>query len=237
MSSTDSNAEIATLDADLVRGYLRDNPDFFTQHSDLLAELTLPHSQSGAISLVEKQVAVLRERDKASRVKLDEFIKAAKHNDDIFKKCQFMVLGLIEATDQETFLKNLEKGFKRDFKASAYSLLIFGDQPRQINHFTSVVSKAAAKEYVASLIRSTKPTLGALRPSEQDFLFRHQSEKVKSAVVLSVREGREQIALLAIGNSDPNYFQPGMGTMFVHFIADVLSRLIPRFITGDSESR
>lgn len=232
MKSEEKTGEFTIEDPDLVRGYLRDHPDFFESNTDLLVDLNLPHNQGGTISLVEKQVSMLRERDKASRVKLDEFLKAAKHNDDVFKKCQFMILGLIEAEDQAAFLKNLEKGFKRDFKASAYSLLIFGDEPRQINHFTSVVRKDAAKEYVASLIRSTKPTLGTLRPTEQDFLFRHQSEKVKSAVVLSVRDGREQIALLAIGNSDANYFQPGMGTMFVHFIADVLARLIPRFITG-----
>ncbi len=230
MKSKEKPATVAIEDPELIRDYLKENPDFFTDNSDLLAEITLPHGENGAISLVEKQVAMLRERDKSSRVKLDEFLKAAKQNDDIFKKSQFMVLGLIEATDKDSFLKNLEKGFKRDFKSSAYSLMIFGDEPKQINHFTSVVSKDTAKEYVASLIRSTKPTLGVLRPAEQDFLFRHQSEKVKSAVVLSVREGRNQIALLAIGNSDPNYFKAGMGTIFVQFIADVLARMIPRFL-------
>lgn len=235
MKSKQQPAE-SNLDAEDVRAFLNQNPEFFVDNSDLLAELTLPHTQGGTISLVEKQVAVLRDRDKKSRAKLDEFMKAAKQNDDIFKKCQFMINGLIEANNQASFLKNLEKGFKRDFKSSAYSLLIFGDEPRQINHFTSIVRKDEAKQYVASLIRSTKPTLGTLRPTEQDFLFRHQSEKVKSAVVLSVRAGREQIALLAIGNSDPNYFRPGMGTMFVHFIADVLARLIPRYITGPAGS-
>ena len=230
MKSEEKTKQIAIEDPEAIREYLAQNPDFFVENSDLLTELNLPHGQNGAISLVEKQVSMLRERDKASRVKLDEFLKAAKQNDDIFKKSQFMILGLVESEDQASFLKNLEKGFKRDFKSSAYSLLIFGSEPKQINHFTSVVSKDTAKEYVASLIRSTKPTLGVLRPAEQDFLFRHQSEKVKSAVVLSVREGREQIALLAIGNSDPNYFQPGMGTLFVQFIADVLARLIPRFL-------
>lgn len=234
MKSKEKPADVTIEDPNLIRDYLLANPEFFVDNTDVLTEINLPHGENGAISLVEKQVAMLRERDKSSRVKLDEFLKAAKQNDDIFKKSQFMILGLIEATDQASFLKNLEKGFKRDFKSGAYSLLIFGNEPEQINHFTSIVPKETAKEYVASLIRSTKPTLGVLRPAEQDFLFRHQSEKVKSAVVLSVREGREQIALLAIGNSDPNYFKPGMGTLFVQFIADVLARLIPRHLKANS---
>jgi len=72
-----------------------------------------------------------------------------------------------------------------------------------------------------------------LRPVEQDFLFRHASGKVKSAAVLSVKDparrgsSRGQIALLAIGSDDENYFQPGMGTLFIGFIADVLARLLP----------
>lgn len=229
---TAKEEEQPAIDESVVRSYLKENPDFFTTHSDLLMELNLPHGESGSISLVEKQVSILRDRNKESKKKLDTYIQTAKHNDDIFKKCQYMILGLMEASDQDTFLKNMEKGFKRDFKSNAYSLMIFGESPRQINHFTSVVSKASASEYAASLIRSTKPTLGALRPAEQDFLFRHQSDKVKSAVVMSVRDGREQLALLAIGSSDPSYFRPGMGTLFIGFIADALARLIPRFITN-----
>lgn len=219
---------------DEVKSYLKQNPDFFVDNEELLAELNLPHGEGGSISLVERQVAILRDRNKESRKQLDEYVKNAEQNDGIFRKCQYMVLGLIEANNQEEFLKNMEKGFKRDFKANAYSLIIFGDQAQQINHFTSIVSRDAANEYVSSLIRSTKPTLGALRPAEQDFLFRHQSDKVKSAVVLSVRIGREQIALLAIGNSDPHYFKSGMGTVFISFIADTLSKLIPRYIPLDS---
>ena len=233
MTAKKQEQEIVIEEA-AVEAYLKENPDFFVTHNDLLTEITLPHGESGSISLVERQVSVLRDRNKESRTRLDEYLKTAKHNDDVFKKCQYMILGLIEADDQESFLKNMEKGFKRDFKSNAYSLMIFGDTPRQINHFTSVVTRSSANEFVSSLIRSTKPTLGALRPVEQDFLFSHQSEKVKSAVVMSVLEGREQLALLAIGSSDANYFKPGMGTLFIGFIADALARFIPRFITGPS---
>ncbi len=218
------------LDANLVAEYLANNPDFFQDRDALLVELNLPHAPGGAISLVERQVAAMRERNKESKKKLDEYVKVAKQNDDIYKKCQYMILGLVEADSQEAFLKNLEKGFKRDFKSSAYSLIVFGSKPSQVNHFTTIVQKESAKEYVGSLMKSKKPTLGVLRPSEQDFLFRHQSDKVKSAVVMSVRLGRDQIALLAIGSSDAKYFQAGMGTAFVGFIADTLARLIPRFI-------
>ena len=114
MKSDEKTHNGAIEDPDQIRKYLSQHPDFFVENSDLLTELNLPHGENGAISLVEKQVSMLRERDKASRVKLDEFLKAAKRNDDIFKKSQFMILGLVEASDRDSILKNLEKGFKRD---------------------------------------------------------------------------------------------------------------------------
>ena len=221
------------LDSNLIAEFLSDHPDFFVDRDRLLLEMHLPHHQGGAISLVEKQVSLLRERNLDQKKKLADYVQIAKSNDVIFNKCQKLVLALIAAEDAEAFFSALEQSFRREFKCSAYSLIALDDHAQQINHFTSVVSEASAREYVSGLMKSKKPTLGALRPSEQDFLFRHQSNRVKSAAVLSVKREQKQIALLAIGSDDANYFQSGMGTLFIGFIADTLSHLLPRHISND----
>jgi uncharacterized protein YigA (DUF484 family) len=209
--------------------FLEKHPEFFEGHEDLLLEMVLPHKKGEAVSLVERQVSLLRKKNKETGTKLDEFVVAAGINNKIFDNCRKLVLNLIDAEDPDQFFRALENSFKKDFKCTAYSLIIFSERATQINHFTSSVSEMAAKEYIGGLIRAKKPTLGVLRPAEQDFLFRHQSVKVKSAAVLSVRKNR-QIALLAIGSGDANYFQPGMGTVFLGFIADTLAKLIPKHI-------
>ncbi len=212
-----------------VADYLREHPDFFLNRDDLLVSMQLPHGKGKTVSLVERRVSLLRERSITTRKKLDELVASAKRNNEIFEKSRKMILGLIAAGDAEQFFGSLEKSLKEEFQCHAYSLIIFSDTPRQINHFTTSVSEMAAKDFIGALIRARKPTMGVLRPEEQDFLFRHQSAKVKSAAVLSVRK-RRQIALLAIGSEDENYFQAGMGTTFVGFIADVLAHLLPRHI-------
>jgi hypothetical protein len=221
------------LNENAVRDFLIQNPDFFVNRDSLLLKMNLPHQQGGAVSLIEKQVSLLRERNREIKKKLDTYIDIAKTNDSIFSKCQKLVLNLIEAENADAFFAALEKSFRRDFKCTAYSLIALNDEARQFNHFTSAVSESAAREYVGALMKSKKPTLGVLRPSEQDFLFRHQSGKVKSAAVISVKRDTEQIALLAIGSGDSDYFQAGMGTLFIGFIADTLSRLLPRFINPE----
>ena len=79
-------------------------------------------------------------------------------------------------------------------------------------------------------MKGKKPTLGPLNEAQQAFLFSQQVNPVKSAVVVPVCIGRNPTALLVIGSSDPNYYQSGMGTTFLTFIAEVLARLIPRYI-------
>ena len=222
-------AAATKIDDTLVAEYLEKHKDFFTDREDLLLDMELPHQNGQAISLVEKQVSLLRERGTATRKKLDEFVESANHNNEIFNKCSDLILNLMGAEEPDEFFKALENSFMQDFDCKAYSLIIFSDTPHQINHFTTTVSEMAAKEYIGSLIRAKQPTLGVLRPAEQDFLFRHKSESVKSAAVLSVRKNR-QIALLAIGSEDANYFQPGMGTLFIGFIADALAKLLPKHI-------
>jgi uncharacterized protein YigA (DUF484 family) len=216
-----------------VAGYLERNLDFFADRHKLLMSLNLPHHRGGTVSLVEKQVSLLRERNLNNKKKLDTYVLTAKSNDLIFANCQKLILSLIGAEEGDEFFSALEKSFKKDFKCKAYSLIIYNDEPKQINHFTSLVSKSAAKEYVAGLMKNTHATLGALRPSEQDFLFRHQSNKVQSAAVLPLLRNKKQYALLAIGSEDPDYFRAGMGTVFIEFIADVLSRMLPKQIGID----
>ncbi len=53
-----SEAEIAD--------YLQNNADFFERHATLLTKLKLPHSRGNAtVSLVERQVSALREKNQA----------------------------------------------------------------------------------------------------------------------------------------------------------------------------
>ncbi len=227
--TTTPQREEEGITAAAVEEYLATHPEFFRGRDDLLLKLGLPHGTGDTVSLVERQVALLRERNRDMRQELDGLLNMARRNDEIFTKCRELLLHLIEAKEQDTFFKALESSFRREFKSDAYSLIVFSDYASQVNHFTSCIPEESARHYVGSLMDASEPYLGVLRAAEQDFLFRHASASVKSAAVLPVRR-QGLIALLAIGNSDPNYFRAGMGTLFVSFIADVLARLVPRYV-------
>ena len=226
--------------------FLSANPEFFMDRDNLLASMSLPHQRGGAVSLVERQVSVLRDRNRSTKNQLDELLVAARRNNEIFDKCQRLVLSLLEADNAEEFFSSLESSFKREFDCHAYSLIVYSEDPKQINNFTSKVTLASAKEHVGSLVKGTKPTLGVLRSSEQDFLFRHTSDKIKSAAVLPIKTRimksdstfeHKQIALLSIGSNQDNYFEASMDTLFIGFVADVLARLLPIHIPLDDNAK
>ncbi|MEX2488784.1 MAG: DUF484 family protein [Pseudomonadales bacterium] len=212
-----------------VAEYLSKNPDFFVNRENLLLQMTLPQNRGDAISIVEHQAALLRERNREMRHQLDQLLASATRNNEIFDKCQRLVLDLIQAEDPDQFFNALESSFKKDFKAIAYSLLIYSKRNQQINHFTWSLPAKTARNYVGPLMKGKKPILGALRDEEQDFLFRHASDKVMSAAVVSIKD-KKKMGLLSIGSKDPDYFEPEMGTLFISFIADTLARLLPRYI-------
>ena len=212
-----------------VAAYLLANPDFFVDRDRLLLKIQVPHKSKGTISLVEKQLDVIRDRQKKTRRQLREFVENAERNKEIFDKSRKLILSLMAAEQSTKFFAALEKGLKRDFGCKANSLVVFG-KPKQINHFTSRIPAESARKYVGGLMQSKVPTLGPLRPREQDFLFGDQSEKVKSAAVLTIRNKNKHLGMLAIGSNNIEYFTPDMDALFINFIAETLGKLLPQHL-------
>ena len=85
----------STPTAKQVAEYLKAHPDFFDKSPGLLSEINVPHPQSGqAISLVERQASVLRERIKSMELKLAELLRNGQENDAISASIQHWVRGL-----------------------------------------------------------------------------------------------------------------------------------------------
>ena len=219
------------VDAEAVADYLRRHPDFFETRADLLTTLRVNHADGpGTISLIERQVAVLREKQTSHRERLETLLHFAEANHAIYLRTQRLVLGVLEAENVGELFHNLERTFADDFGCAAYGLIVFDQTPRQINHYTSCVTLTTAQGYVGDLISKRTATLGLLDGDKQDFLLRHASGEVGSAAVLPIYAGNSPIAVLALGARESGYFDPGSGTVFIDFVGDVLARTLPRYL-------
>ena len=227
------NDHIATLadplEPEQIEAYLREHPDFFQQHSDLLAELTLPHESGSAVSLVERQVAILRERNMDMRHRLSKLLDNARDNDKLFDKTKRLVLSLLEGQDMGDIIDALHYSFDKEFNIHYTSVILFGNAEKIPSSQARVVSLAQARECVGPLLKNSRAVCGSLAEKELQFLFGNHAGEVGSVATVPLVHG-SAFGLLSIGNRDPQYYRSSMGTLFLGYIAEVLNRLLPKYL-------
>lgn len=207
--------------------YLAQHPEFFERHPDALRDLRLPHPSGKAVSLVERQVSSLRERNTELRHKLTDLLQNARDNDHLFEQSKRLILALLECNELDDFVDALYFNFDKEFNVSSTRLILFGAHLSSSNARISSVEEAEV--YLGGRIKANRAVSGGLASDELAYLFDKDRPKVGSAAFV-VLNYNEMIGILAIGHKNESHFQSGMGTIFLTHIAEVLNRLLPRLI-------
>ena len=219
-----------------VRGYLRDNPSFFDENPDILETMIVPHNTEGAVSLIERQLAVLRSRNSEMKEQLDSLYSAAQENEMMFEKTNHLISGLLEANNLGALIESLYESLGSDYGVEAYSLTLFGDEVNLPKSMAQISSPDKAHKVIASIFSSSGAVCGQLEASEMNFLFRdHQN--VLGSVATVVLGQDSKLGVLALGNSDPHFYQNDMGTIFLDYLAEVLSRLLPQYLKSRNKQK
>jgi uncharacterized protein YigA (DUF484 family) len=215
---------------DMVRAFLRDNPRFLDDNPDILESLSLPHNSGTAVSLVERQVGVMRDRNKEMRNRLDNMLATAHDNDLLFEKTKRLVLNLLEAKNLPAMVEIIYDSLGKDFEIDFYSLTLLGDEKSLPRTMARVASVEKASEQVSTLIGSNRAVCGVLREEEMTFLFGEKGLQVGSVAAVPLRYNK-LYGILAIGNADPNFYKSSMGTLFLSYIAEVVNRILPKHLS------
>ena len=222
----------AVSDGDVHR-YLESNPDFFERHSELLSALRLPHVAGGTVSLVERQVSVLRQKDLKLERKLKELLGVARANDLLGNKIHKLAILLLGASDLAETLKICEKSLRVDFDASQSILVLFRDPELfaevQIGRFFRPVQRQddAVKAFDTFLKRN-KPRCGQVRNAQRDFLFGHETDEIGSCGLVPLGP-KSELGFLAIGSVDADRFHPGMSTDFLARLGQLIAAALQRY--------
>ena len=231
MSMTQKIPGSSPVTAEDVEKYLKHNPDFFSNYPELLAEITVPHISGQALSLVEKQVKVLREQNEQTRKRLHELIEIARLNEELAHRMHHLVLTLIDAENLEQIFKTLYDNLKRNFRAHKVAVRLFAE-PAFIDtgNGDEFAGKEASEESLfKSLIDKRLPISGSLERRQQAFLFGDAENEVASAVLVPLR-GNNWGGVMAIGSQNPDRFQEGMGVELLANMGEVLSFILKPWI-------
>ena len=210
----------------VVREFLRDNPTFLDENTDILETMVLPRNSGKAVSLVERQVGVLRDRNSEMRSRLDNMLQTAKDNDLLFEKTKRLVLNLLEAKTLGALVEAVYDSLGKDYGIEFYSLTLFGDDKKLPRTMARVATTEKANERVGTLIGANRAVCGILREDEMVFLFGERGRQVGSVAAVPLRYD-SLYGILAVGNSDPNFYKSSMGTLFLSYIAEILNRVLP----------
>ena len=202
------------LDPKAVEAFLRAHPNFLQDRPGLLAVLNLPHGGEGAVSLVERQVSVLRERNIASRQKLAELSDISRENDRLLDATRNTILALLAGENRADLSKIWLDQVTGTFKAEMGALVWLDG------------SSDSAEEALITdkLVRQSSGFSGVLRPEEMQAVFGTAATE-GSAALVAIRSGEDHIGVLGVGSHDTQRYRPEDGTLFLDYLAEVIGQL------------
>jgi len=217
-----------------VAAYLQTYPDFFERNSQLLTKLRLPHLRDGGatVSLVERQVEVLRERNQSLERKLKELVDVARANDGLADRIHRLSQRLIRAHTLLETINAIEASLREDFEAMHSVLVLFLGEARALEgeagRFLRTAHPADADiKTFESLLQSGKPRCGQARDAQRDYLFGKGSIEIGS-LALTPLGPKGELGILAIGSSDVERFHPAMSTEFLSRIGELVTYALMR---------
>lgn len=220
-------SSVTGLNDEIVREYLKNHDDFFQHNPDMLDYLHISHASGSAVSLVEKQVSVMREKNTELRQRLKALSTNAKDNDTLFEQTRALVLKLIEADSPAALYDQFMASMTTDFGLEYASMILYEEHSRE---GVRSASQDVVKKEIGSLFRGHKGVCGTLRKEELRFLF-PEGRGVGSAAIMPLTT-TEQLGLIAVGSSDANRYDSKMGTLFLSHIAEVIVKLLSRLDTS-----
>ena len=219
-------SEKSELNTEVVAEFLKTNPEFFVGRDELLLNIRVPHSSGKAISLVEKQLNVMRERNTELRNRLSDLIENARSNDRLFSHSRKLVLALMDCKTLAQAVDVIHASFANEFGVEYTQIILF--ESSSISRARQV-DLGVAQDTIGKYLKARQTIGGGIGEKERAFLFGADANHIGSAALAVLAYG-DLYGVIAIGNRDPNYYHSGMGTLFLSYIAEVFSRILRDFI-------
>ena len=226
MTDINDASNESAVKADDVASWLTANPDFFMAHSGVFSAMQIPHPQGGhAISMVERQLISLRERNAKLELQLSELIGYGQHNDSLIEKLHRLTLALLRAGDAEMTLAVVHESLRSDF-AIPFSATRWWGEPISAHPLpeASLVS-TELKGYVAGLDR---PYVGPNAAHESRVWLGAGSDHAQSFAYVPLLDGGVS-GVLMLASDDAARFTPDMATDVVTRLAHLTSAALGRF--------
>lgn len=226
-TQANSRTAVNAADESQVVDYLRNTPEFFERNAELLSELQLPHPSGGAISLVERQVQVLREQNAELKAKLMDLVEVARDNDRLNERMHRLTLDLLRDDGLAPLLDTLGEHLRGEFNADAVAIRLAGIDDSRARELgvQRLETDVALDDLFGAVFASGRPICGRLKQDQLEFLFEDRAAAIESAAVVPLGD-KAAVGVLAIGSCESIRFHPGMGTLFLSHLGELVGQVL-----------
>lgn len=219
------NETIESIETESVIDYLRTHKDFFLEHPELLAELDIPHSEgAGSISLIEKQVSVLRERNEAEQQQLYSLVQTARDNERVAERLHRIAVEILGFENLDDILDSVSQLIKDLFNVEFVSFRItngIGNRTEMVDARSPVFADLYHRVVAGHSVCDNQ-----LAAASKSFLFGEDAE-VKSVVLVPLG-GSRPCGVLALGSLQDERFTTDHGTFYLDRLGELLGAAIHR---------
>lgn len=216
-----------------VAGYLQQHPEFFENFASMLSEMYIPHPHGGrAISINERQVLALREKNKLFQNKLSELLGYAEENDALALKVHQLSLDLVMSRDLNAIFNTIYLTLREEFDIPHVLLKVWADPAlKSIGRSEQVEPSDALRSYVDSLVA---PYCGPLSFSDEvaseiaGWIGREYTQ-LKSCAVARLHND-QTFGVLILGSEDAERFYPEMATLYLQRLVELINAALSSYV-------
>ncbi len=214
------------MQADDIKNYLKDNPEFFEQNAAFLADIHLPSPHGGGtISLAERQQLAQRDKINALEERFAELVLNAQDNDAIANKIHAFNVELHRGKSFDEIEQLISDLLPEHFNLTDTCLRLWAE-PRDATISANLVFSSVgddAKTWVEAL---KTPYCGKPPAIVADDWFIDPA----ASVAIVPLQLADKIGFLALASDDENRFFSEMGTDFLSKIGEILSAALSRYL-------
>ena len=207
-----------------VAEYLKNNPKFFEEHVEMLLEINLPHPYGGrTISLGERQLLTLRERNKLLEKKVHEMVELAQYNELLQQKAHQFACSLyapnnfLDPGNAEEMAHIITRNLKEIFSVPHAVLHLWKTHPPDM-------------EIISFVDNQQKSVCTHRAPYNTQLWFGEIAPQLRSFALLPLLSKELSIGLFILASEDEQRFYPDMGTQFLDRIAEITSSAVNPFL-------
>ncbi len=192
-------------------------------YPEVFSSLTIPHLTGGAISLVERQLKLLRENNQALKAKIDELVGIARENEELNQRFHRLALEMMNTDQLHDILAMVQDQVQTFFYTDfvCFRFMPGVNEAGNVLEGLYLSSDSGIVDSIKPWIDARKPVCGRQDEKIINELFGPDLRIGSSALIPLYHTGN--LGLLCLGSVSTDRFGLTMGTIFLQQLGELVS--------------